>query len=204
MERSLRVAVIAPLIFGHPLLAREVSVIIPGMRKFTLVLMLAVLSVVAFADSVKAEIESGNAKVCKFLKAKDIDGFAKFTRPWVTADFKHVENGKSMTFDEMVKEMKMGMGQMGKVRSVSTKIIKFKTKGKMAYATTQHSMVGETAPGPDKKVHVIGFVGTSEDVYRNEGGKWKLASMTWGKQKMTMDGKPFDPSKMQGAAAEKH
>lgn len=166
--------------------------------------MLAVLTVSAFADSVKADIEAANAKVCKLLKAKDIDGFAKFARPWITADFKHVENGKSMTFDQMITEMKNGMGQLGKIRSVSTKIIKFKKTATMAYVTTQHSMMGETAPGPDKKVHVMGFVGTSEDVYRKEGGKWKMASMTWGKQTMTMDGKPFDPSKMHGAPGEKH
>lgn len=169
------------------------------MRKLPVILAVLVMSVTAFAGSLRADIEASNAKICGFLKNKDIDGFEKYARPRVTDDFKHVENGQSMTFDEMIAQMRAGIGSTGKVTMVTTKILEFKTKGDICYVLTRHAMVATTPPDPKNKTHKMGFTGTSNDVYKKIGGKWKMASMTWLKQTMTMDGKPFDPSKMGGA-----
>lgn len=165
------------------------------MKKLILLFALATCAVSAFANLTKAELEATHAKVCAFLKNKDIDGFAKYMRPRVTADFKHVENGQTMTFDQMIAQMKAGMGMMGKITMVKVKLMDFKSTADTAGVTTRHTMAAETK-GPDGKMHKMGFTGDSKDVFRKENGKWKMASMTWVKQTMTMDGKPFNPAQM--------
>ncbi|MCE9557311.1 MAG: nuclear transport factor 2 family protein, partial [Armatimonadetes bacterium] len=104
-------------------------------------------------------------------------------------------NGKTMDFDTMVAQMKAGMGPGVKMSYSTTKILSVTEKGKTGTAKMTSSM-GMSEVGPDKKTHKMTFVGTSSSTFRLEGGKWKMASMSWGKQTMTMDGKPFDPSKM--------
>ena len=167
------------------------------MRKLTLILSLLVISAVSFAGSLKSEIEAMNAKVTACLKKMDIAGFEKIVKAGVTSDFKHVENGKAMNFSQMVTQMREGMKSMSKITKIGTKLKSLKESGNTATATTWHMMEGVMI-GPDKKSHTMGFSGTSTDVFRKVGGKWKMASMTWTDQKMTMDGKPFDPSQMGG------
>lgn len=151
------------------------------------------------AGGLRSEIETMNAKVAKLMKAKDMDGFSKLLKPKVTSDFKHVESGRSMGFDQMVTEMKQGFKMMEKITEVSTKIISLKETGNTATCKGQHVMKA-VMKGTDKVPHTMSFVGVSTDVYKKVNGVWKMASMTWSDQKMLMDGKPMD---MSGAGEKK-
>lgn len=161
------------------------------MRKLVSLLALAGLTGVVHAQGLKAQLESDMAKISAALAKKDLAAFEKLTRPHCTADYKHIENGKAMNYDEMLKTMKQGMGMMTKMRKVQTKMLTFKQNGNKAVATFAHEMVGELPPGEDKKVHVMGFKGVSQNSYRKEGGKWKMSEMKWNSQTMMMDGKPM-------------
>jgi hypothetical protein len=59
--------------------------------------------------------------------------------------------------------------------------------------TISHNLSGTTM-GQDKKLHKFEMGGVSKNDWRREGGVWKMSTFTWISEKMTMDGKPFDPS----------
>jgi len=149
------------------------------------------------ADNLRSMIQNMNRKVCHAMMKKDMAAFEKCTRGGVTSDFKYSENGQAEDYDSMLAHMKQGLTMMKTISTVNTKLVKLTQEGNSATATTRHHMVGIIA-GPDKKNHKMVFDGISTDGYRKEDGKWKLASMTWGDQKMTMDGKPFNPMQGQG------
>ena len=166
------------------------------MKRIALLCVVLAASGAAMAD-LKSEINAMNAKVAKLFMKKDIDGFVKYVKPMVTSDFKHVEYGKSQTFDEMVATMRQGMAMLTKMTEVSAKVSTLKITGNTAVSTGTHTMAGYMI-GEDKKKHTLKFSGVSTDNYRKEGGKWKLAKMSWSNQKMWMDGKLMDPSQMGG------
>lgn len=124
------------------------------------------------------------------MKKKDFATLSKQMKAGTTSDFKYTEEGKTQTFDQMMQNMKMGLGMMNKLTVCSTKLLTLKEKGDKAVATNQHMMVG-TMTAPDKKTHTMSFSGVSENTYVKQGGKWKMASMTWKSMKQTMDGKPI-------------
>ena len=138
-----------------------------------------------------------NHKVDAALMKRDYNAFEKITRPGVTSDFKYTEAGKTENYDEMLANMKQGMTMMKKVNVAKSSIVKLAIHGKTATCDTKHHMLA-TMGGQDSKQHKMSFDGVSTETYRKEKGQWKLASMVWGKQKMTMDGKPFDPMKAGG------
>ncbi len=138
-----------------------------------------------------------NKKLHAAMMKKDTDAFAKIVKEGVNSDFKYVEDGRSMNFDQMVANMRQGMSQMTKVTASDSKIVSLKEKGNSATAVMSHRMSGRMI-GKDKKSHTTSFSGISTDVFRKQGGQWKMARMSWKSQKMTMDGKPYDPSKMGG------
>ena len=150
---------------------------------------------VASPKGLKAQIAKSNGEFTKLMKAKDVDGMAALMAPMVTKDFKHVENGVETTFDQMVTSMKQGFTMMGSVTSCSATTLTFKQMLDTATCTTRHKF-GYTTKGADGKSHAFTFAGTTKDDYRKEGADWKMSKMTWLKQAMTMDGKPFNPGNM--------
>jgi hypothetical protein len=100
-----------------------------------------------------------------------------------------------MNYDQMLASMKQGLGMMKSMSKVSAKLMSLKQGKTTATAVTMHEMVGKML-GPDEKSHSMTYSGTSNDTYRKVNGKWLMAKMEWTKTKMTMDGKPFDPSQM--------
>ena len=161
-----------------------------------IVIALAVSSL-ASADNLRNKIESMNRKIHNAFMKKDINAFEQITRKGITSDFKYVENGTPESYDEMVAQMKQSFNMMQKVTAANSRILKLSIHGDTADCSTTHHMMAIVG-GQDKKTHKMSFDGVSNDSYRKEDGKWKLASMVWGKQKMTMDGKPFDPMKAGG------
>lgn len=165
------------------------------MKRTAFLLSLVVVAGVAQAGSLKDHALALNKAVMKTMKAKDIAAFEKLMKPNVTADFKYIEYGQVQDFKTMVENMKMGFKMMGKLLKHDLKIVSV-SEGPNSGTFTYKTQMESTIIGEDKKTHIMGFGGTAVDTFRKEGGKWKLATMTWKEMKMTLDGKPFDPSKM--------
>ncbi|MBS1705247.1 MAG: nuclear transport factor 2 family protein [Armatimonadetes bacterium] len=168
------------------------------MKRLSLVLAVASLAVASQAAStLRQDIESMNKKIAKTFMAKDMAAFEKLVKPWVTSDFKYIEEGKTMNFKQMVDTMKQGYSMMGTITKVDTKILTLTEKGSTANEKSQHTMAW-TSKGQDGKSHAFAFVGTSTNTYKKVNGKWLLAVMSMKTDKMTMDGKAMDMSKMGG------
>ncbi|MBS1716783.1 MAG: hypothetical protein JSS72_03515 [Armatimonadetes bacterium] len=161
--------------------------------KKTLILAIIATAAISGADSFKKEIAKHDSHIKAFFLKRDADGFGKYIRPFVTSDFVHSEHGQTMNFDQMMGEMKMGLGMYKKIDTVSMKYMSTSSKGNEGWATCWHKM-GGTMVGADKKTHRMEFIGTTKNTYRKENGEWKLAKMEWTEDKMMLDGKPFDPS----------
>lgn len=165
------------------------------MIRFSTVIIVVAMSSLSFGESLKAVCERLHGVASRALAKKDIAGFEKAIKPWVTKDFKHIENGQSMTFDQMIMNMKQGMGMLKTITKATAKTISCKESGNTGTTTVFHTMAG-TMVGEDKKPHVMSFEGTSVNKFKKVNGKWLMSEMKWGKQTMKMDGKPFDPTQM--------
>ena len=151
---------------------------------------------VAMAD-LKSEITTYNKKMEQVFLKNDFKTFAKLTKEVCTKDFKYIEGGKSMNYDQMLAMMKGSFsGGMGKVTKAETKVVSAKEKGNTGTSKVIYTMVMTSKEGG--KTHVTKMVGNVENTYRKEGGKWKTSIMDWKDTKMTVDGKPMDMSKMGG------
>ena len=173
------------------------------MRKFALILVVSAASAISFADQVPAEIKAVYAKLDKAMKNRDAKAFEGALKGFVTKDFKHIQGTQEMDFKTMIEMVKQGVMSLKSIDTSSSHFKSFKVTGNKAVAMTIHKMGGIMDLGDGKK-HTFTYGGDSKDEFVKVSGKWRMSRMTWGKDQMTMDGKPFDPSKMQGAAAEKH
>lgn len=158
---------------------------------------LAIVVACAPAQSLRSAVTSSNKQICAAMKKKDFKALEKIFKSTMTSDFKYEENGQTQNYDQMMAGMKMGLGQYTKLTEVWTKIVSLKETGSTGSGVMSHMMAG-TIVGQDKKVHKMTFSGTSNDSFVKQNGKWKMSKMSWGSEKMTMDGKPFDPTKMGG------
>jgi len=159
--------------------------------------LLLVLGSTTHAESLKSMILKNDAASKKALMAKDMAAFKKSMQPYITSDFKYIEAGRTMNFDQMLAGMKQGTGSLQKITDVVSKLIKLNEKGDKATAEMTRSMSG-TMTGPDKKMHKLTMSGKTVETYVKKDGKWKLAIMDWKSSEMIMDGKKMDPSQMGG------
>lgn len=159
---------------------------------------LTVLTIAALAAGAVADLKSSTKSiydnVSKAFMKKDVGAFEKATRGFMTKDFKCTENGKTMSYDQMVADMKVTFAQFTKVTSAKTAMVSAKETGNKANSVSTHA-ISATMVGPDKKSHKLVMIGTTNDTWVKTGKDWKMSSMKWVKQTMTMDGKPFDPGK---------
>jgi hypothetical protein len=163
------------------------------MRLASLVLSTFVVSSLSYADSLKSTATRLGTQASVALKNKDIKGFTAILRKNTTPDFKYVEANNSMTLDQMLGVMKGQFAAMKTVKSASSKLLRCVEHGKTGITATTHSITAMIT-GPDRKLHLLVASGDSKDTWVKVGGAWKMSVMLWGKQKMTMDGKPFNPS----------
>ncbi len=162
-------------------------------------LVVAVLaSTTTFAEtSLRSKVISINNQVAKAFMKKDMKMFVKAVKPNVTSDFKHIESGRSMGFDQMVEMMSQSFATVDKMTKVSSKILSLKTKGASGEGQTSHIMMW-TMKGEDGKSHKMSYSGVTKDTYVKKNKIWYLSCMEWTKTKTTMDGKEIDMSKMGG------
>lgn len=159
---------------------------------------LAAVSLVAVSNAdLRSDINAMNGRIGSAMVKGDMKALDAMMKAGMTKDFKYIEGGKTMTYDQMMVQMKASMSSM-KCTSAVAKLLTLKEKGNMATSTESHVMKGTMPPGADKKVHTMSFVGTSTNTYVKVGKDWKMSKMSWGKSTMMMDGKPMDMSKMGG------
>ena len=145
----------------------------------------------ALAD-VKSEIQAVTNKFLKAYKTRDLKAIEKMCTP----DFKYkVLNGQVMNLKQSLDMMKAEFSMMPEPAAMTMKVDKVRSRGNIAVAETSGSFKGKM-PGPDGKMHVMAGTGKSRQTYVKTAGGWKTKMVEEVSQKMTMDGRPFDPSKM--------
>lgn len=154
-------------------------------------LSIVLISVSAFAD-LKSDTKYAYLQVDKAFMSKDSKALEKATRSLVTSGFKSYQNGRALSYDEMIAEMKVAYGQFKKVTLSKATILSAKETGSRATSVTSRTLAGILV-GADKKTHKVTMSVITDDRWVKVGNDWKLNSMTWTKQTMTLDGKPFNP-----------
>ena len=152
--------------------------------------MLPLIAVAGLAHAdLRSDITAANRKVEKAAMAKDVKGAKAAYDESVTSDFKYVQGGKAQDYKTFIANFTASIVMTEKVTSHSTRIISLKESGNKASGEIERKMAG-TMKTPDKKIHTMDWTGHFTEEYRKVGGKWKTATMTAGKQKFLMDGKP--------------
>jgi len=152
--------------------------------------MLSLIAVAGLAHAdLRSEIMAARKKQQKAAAAKDIKGAEAAMKESMTSDFKYVQDGKTHDAKTFISEFTASIVMMEKVTSSSTRIISLKENGNKASGEIELKMTG-TMKNTDKKLHTVDWTGVFTEEYRKVGGKWKTATMTAGKQKFLMDGKP--------------
>jgi ketosteroid isomerase-like protein len=153
-------------------------------------LLLPLIAVVGLAHAdLRTDITAARQKIEKAAKAKDIKAAEAAYKESVTSDFKYVQDGKTQDFKTFLGNFTASIAMTDKVSSSTSRIISLKVSGDKATGEIERKMTG-TMKTPDKKIHPIDWTGLFTEEYRKVGGKWKTATMTAGKQKFLMDGKP--------------
>ncbi len=92
-----------------------------GMKAISISVALLGLVAVSTAESLRDHLNMMSMRTTAAIKRKDMKGFASCMKMCTTKDFKYSENGQTMTLDQMLEGMKMGV----------TKVPTFFVNGKM-------------------------------------------------------------------------
>lgn len=150
------------------------------------------LSAAAAADdkSARKEVDAAYRKLEAAIKAKNIDGVLKLS----TLDFTMKQPGKKPQNAEQVKAAMMQEFAMAKsVDEVKMTVTKFTVTGYTAEATTSGKM-SLSMYGQQGKTNKLVDLSTTKDTWVKGADGWKIKSVDVITDKMTLDGKPFDPS----------
>lgn len=165
---------------------------VSAMKGVAFVIALLGLTLVASADSLKAEIKASDKQICGAILTKNFPLLKKSVLSGVTPDFVYIENrpGKPLTATQMVSEMQMGLSAMQKITIATTQLLSYTVSGGTVVTKTNRT-VGGLVVGKDKKPHTMLSSGMSTETYVKQGGRWKMSKMVWTDGPMTMDGKPM-------------
>ena len=161
------------------------------MKFVALAATLLAVSAVASAESLRATADKMGRQASVAIAHKDFKKFESTMHQYITSDFKYTDSGNSMNFEKMLAGMKQGLAMIN-ITAASSRLLSFKEHGKSGTTYTTHRVMG-TMTGADKKPHTLVAIGNSMDSWVKTGGSWKISLMAWGKQRMTLDGKPFNP-----------
>lgn len=124
---------------------------------------------------------------------KDADGIFRYMAP----DFSMTMMGQKMNTEQAKASMKQWFGMMKDLHAKMT-VTSVMSKANMAMVTDSFHMSGHMMNPKTKKWSKYVDSGMETATWVRMGGKWMMKSLTMKGEKMTMDGKPFDPSKMGG------
>jgi hypothetical protein len=171
------------------------------LKRILTVLMLGAVCASAFSFDETADfkkfLDSVIPKLVKAFKTADV----KFFETISTADFTETEMGQTVNKKQAMDQMK-AMNKMGKVTECSFKVLSAKAANGKGTATTEgHSTMVVKPTKKGDKSHTMKVDMWYVENWVKAGNGWKIKSLTMDPKhpmKMTMDGKPMDPSKMGG------
>lgn len=137
----------------------------------------------------RADIEALYAKISAAMKAKN----TKAIYALGTSDFVTKEQGVTMNAKDSAKMMEEQFKSMKKIHQCTMKASKITIKGTNAVVIND-STFDATTSGPDGKSHKMVMIGSSKDTLVKTKKGWLFKSVEMLTAKMTMDGKPYNPS----------
>ena len=140
----------------------------------------------------KAFLKAEGPKVSQAFAAENMGYFTSSTTP----DFTMVENGKTSKKKEALAGLKMFFDMADNIKS-TYKVSHVAVSGKKGSCDTEGFTTCDVKM-PDKKVHKMTMKEWGTEHWVQQGkGVWKLAQIVSTRPaKATMDGKPFDMTKM--------
>lgn len=169
------------------------------MRRTLLILCVASLAATSLAADANSDFKRFMRRMMpqmeRAFNRKDVVYLDKIS----TSDFTDTAMGRTMSKAESLKEMKVAYAQAKSVRA-KFKILAMSASGNSGVAMTSGHVVMITKPrgGKDKSHRMVMDVWEKQTWIRS-GKTWKIQKNEQTKPtKSTVDGKPFDPSKMGG------
>lgn len=158
----------------------------------------ALVAVAEDAATVKKGIQDQMNAYSKAVKKKDMALIEKLAKEYFHESFvSHEKNGTKVTRDQMISMMKTNMAMVKSVDKCDVMCKSIKVNGNTATADEAMNMTMTMAgPDPKAKAMKMDFVQTWTATYVKDKGKWRCKSSVTKTEKMLMNGKPFDPSKM--------
>jgi hypothetical protein len=160
---------------------------------------LVLLGAVALASFAVADANSDFAKFAKEMAPRAKRAFetrnAKFFETTSAPDFVDKMMGQPMTKKQSMAEMKRMFDECKSIKA-DLKVLSTKASGNTGVAMTFGHMTMITKPSKqDPKSHKIVMDMWLKETWIRSGKTWKMKMIESAKpMKMTMDGKPFDPS----------
>jgi hypothetical protein len=165
------------------------------MKRYILVFAIfALCAISGAADALRTQIDARTKAIHAAVMKRDLVAYGKAIRAGVTKDFKCIQSGKTVSFDNMVASMSGIIAPATKMSSEEAILLSLVIRGDTATGTTEHKIKG-ISTDPEGVNHKIAFYGTSVETYRKVKGKWLLSKLTWRTRQMTVAGKPVDRPK---------
>ena len=147
--------------------------------------------------AVKKYIQGGMDEYSAMFKKKDAAGVERVIRKYFASSYFEVDpKGNKTTVQDVIDHTKMNIGMTKSVESFSVTVKSVKLSGNTA--TTSESMRGVlviVSPMDPKKTAKLGIDSTWTTTYTKTGNKWMATQGKILTQKMTLNGKPWDPTK---------
>ncbi len=168
------------------------------MKKLFFILASTSLGISAFAADTSAQFRSYlNGMLPKLTKAFDTMD-PKFFKAISAPDFTETVGGKTYTKEQAMQQMVQQFA-MTKSMKCHFRILSAKASGNTGIAMTAGHFTSVLKPGQDGKTHTLMMDMWEKETWVKTGKGWKIKSLKEAKPpKSTMDGHPFDPSKMGG------
>jgi ketosteroid isomerase-like protein len=139
----------------------------------------------------KADIRAAYTKISAAMASKNIKAVMALGTP----DFSETQHGKTYNAADSTKMMTEEFKQMKTLEATMT-ANDISVKGKTAVVKSSYVMKGDMLT-PDGKTHKMSSTGTSRDTLLKTGKGWLFKKVEGLSEKTLLDGKPFDPSKME-------
>lgn len=152
------------------------------------------------AANLQRAMQDGMNKYCAAVMKGDKAGANKIIMGAFAPNCKFTGmDGKTMNLKQWMAAMDMNMKSMKSITKMKLTCSNIKVSGNKATGNESFMMEGTMPNMKDpKKTSKMMVMGTSTSTYEKMGGKWMVVTSKDTSQKMMVDGKPFDPSKMGG------
>jgi hypothetical protein len=169
------------------------------MKRTMMIGLAAMAAASAFSYDATKDFKSFLMRTMPKVEKAFLKGDTTFFDKISTDDFTDTEMGQTMNKKQSMAQMKQGMAMM-KPSVCDLKLLSCSVKGGVGMAQTMMHMVATMMPmKKGDKAHKMVMDMWENETWVKSGSGWKIQKIAQAKpMKMTMDGKPADPSKMGG------